>query len=186
MAGMLATLLLATTPTFAQSAFDGAPPSPFWGNFQWGLTFLQRSGAAMEELNSSSQYWRIAGGMRLHPEWMIGIGTHDVPLASYNKLSQLYATVLFNPDRGPWVYEAALGKAKYRAAYSDGLGSTLHERHSGLSISLGAGYDWTPSIRDIHVGARLNLEYSRLGQADLGPGSFNHSRLSLGVSASFY
>jgi hypothetical protein len=49
------------------------------------------------------------------------------------------------------------------------------------------GRDWTPGgIDDVHLGVRLNYEYSRLGAAHTGPGSFNHSRLSLGFSASFY
>jgi hypothetical protein len=184
-------LLMSATPAaFAQSAFDGMKASPIWGNFQWGLSFLQRHGAAMKELNSSSQYWRIAGGMRISEEWLVGVGTQRVPLSRYNGMSQLFGTVIFNPDQGPLLYEAGLGKARYRATYvlatTDGAGLRLYERHSGLAVNLGVGYDWTPKIEDVHFGVRLTYEYSSLGHADLGPGSFNHSRLSLGFSASFY
>lgn len=169
----------------ADSAWDGMSASPVWGNFQWGKTYLQRDGAAMEELDSTSQYWRIEGGMRLNREWMVGIGTQHVPMANYNRLRQVYGTVVFNPDRGRWLYQAGVGKAKYLARYSTG-GPIIYERHSGLALNLAVGLDWTPKIEDVHFGARLNYEYSRLGDADLGPGSFNHSRISIGVSASFY
>jgi hypothetical protein len=187
-AGMvLAVLLLgaATPVAFADSAFDGMSASPVWGNFQWGLAFVQRHGQALRELDSSSQYWRIEGGMRLNKEWMVGIGTQHIPLAYYNRLRQLYGTVVFNPDRGPWLYEAGLGKAKYKATY-DGGGFPLYEKHSGLAVNLGVGFDWTPKIEDAHFGVRATWEYSALGHADLGPGTLNHSRISVGASASFY
>jgi len=159
--------------------------SPVWGNFQWGRAYLQRHGAALKELDSSSEYWRIEGGMRLNKEWMVGVGTQHVPLSFYNRLTQLYGTVVFNPGRGRWLYEAGLGKAKYKAGYSTG-GPPVYERHSGLAVNAGVGLDWTPKIEDVHFGARLTWEYSALGKADLGPGTFNHSRVSIGVSASFY
>lgn len=170
---------------FADSAWDGMSAAPVWGNFQWGLAFVQRHGAALQALDSSSQYWRIEGGMRLNKEWMVGVGTQHVPLSRYNRLTQLYGTVVFNPDRGPWLYQAGLGKARYSATYDSG-GVPAYEKHTGLAVNLGVGFDWTPKIEDVHFGARLTYEYSRLGQADLGPGSFNHSRISVGMSASFY
>jgi hypothetical protein len=184
---VLAVLMLAAVApgAFADSAFDGMSASPVWGNFQWGLAFVQRHGAAMQELDSSSQYWRIEGGMRLNEEWMVGVGTQHVPLSRYNRLRQLYGTVVFNPGRGPWLYEAGLGKAKYKATYDAG-GLPVYEKHSGLAVNLGVGFDWTPKIDDVHFGVRATYEYSSLGHADLGPGSFNHSRVSIGASASFY
>lgn len=178
-------LAAAAPSAFAESAFDGMSASPVWGNFQWGLAFVQRHGAALQELDSSSEYWRIEGGMRLNKEWMIGVGTQHIPLSFYNRLRQVYGTVVFNPGRGPWLYEAGLGQAKYRAVY-DGGGIAVYERHSGLAVNLGVGLDWTPKIEDVHFGARVTYEYSHLGRADLGPGSFNHSRVSVALSASFY
>ncbi len=183
----LAVLLLgaAAPSAFAESAFDGMSASPIWGNFQWGQAFVQRHGVALQELDSSSQYWRIEGGMRVNKEWMVGIGTQHVPLSFYNRLTQIYGTVVFNPGRGPWLYEAGLGKAKYRAVY-DGGGGALYERHSGLAVNVGAGLDWTPKIEDVHFGVRVTYEYSGLGRADLSSGTLNHSRVSVGFSASFY
>ena len=183
---VLAICLLGSAPAaLAQSAFDGMRASPVWGNFQWGLAFVQRHGAALQELDSSSQYWRIEGGMRLNKEWMVGIGTQHVPLAFYNRLRQVYGTVIFNPGRGPWLYEAGVGKATYKATY-DGGGAPVYERHSGLALNVGVGLDWTPKIEDVHFGVRATFEYSRLGHADLFPGTLNHSRVSVGFSASFY
>jgi hypothetical protein len=53
-------------------------------------------------------------------------------------------------------------------------------------VNLGVGFDWTPKIEDAHFGVRATWEYSALGHADLGPGTLNHSRISVGASASFY
>jgi len=176
----------AATCAHADSAWDGMSASPVWGNFQYGVAFLQRHGEAMRELDSSSQYWKLEGGMRLNKEWLVGVGTQHIGLANYNRLSQLYGTVLFNPDRGRWLYQAGLGSARYSASYATMGGIPLEEKHKGLAVNLGVGLDWTPKIEDIHFGARLTYEYSDLGAASLGPGSFNHSRLSLGFSMSFY
>ncbi len=94
--------------------------------------------------------------------------------------------MLFYPDRSPWLFQAGLGSAKYSASYSSLSGSPLEEKHTGLALNLGVGWDWTPSIQDAHFGVRLSYEYSRLGASSTVPGSFNHSRLSLAGSMSFY
>jgi hypothetical protein len=168
---------------YADSAFDGMSASPVWGNFQWGLVAIQRSTVAMDNVDSHDTYWRLEGGMRMARDWLVGVGTQRISLNSIEKLSQVYGTAIFNPGRGPWLYQAGLGSARYAFA----SGSFFEEKHQGLAVDLGVGRDWSPGgIDDVHLGVRLVYEYSRLGAADNGPGSFNHSRLSLGFSASFY
>jgi hypothetical protein len=167
----------------ADSAFDGAPPSFVWGNFQYGLTELQTHGAAMDGIKSSSEYWRIEGGVRVNREWLVGVGTQDVPLSSSDGLSQLYVTALFNPGRGHWIYQAGVGSSSYTADDD----SPFKAKYKGTGAQLGAGYDWTVGgIEDVHLGMRLNFEYSWLGDRNDGSGSLNHSRISFGFSASFY
>lgn len=166
----------------AESAFDGMAPAPVWGNFQWGLVAIQRRTAAMDDVDSHDTYWRLEGGLRVRGDWLVGVGTQHISLNSSQDLSQLYGTVLFIPHRGPWLVQAGVGSAKYSNS-----GLIPEEKYRGLALDLGVGRDWIPGgIDDLHLGVRLTYEYSRLGAADDGTGSFNHSRLSLGFSASFY
>jgi hypothetical protein len=185
----------------AASAWDGLPASPVWGNVQYGMNYLQRNSDAMKAVDGSNAYWKLEGGMRLAKEWLAGIGFQEIAVSSdtcslveiqffgcedkSEKLTQWYATVVFNPRRGKWLYQAGLGRAKY----SNTFDTTTFERekHKGLGLHLGAGFDWTPqSIDDVHIGARLTYEYARLGQHSDGLGSYAHSRLSVGFSLSFY
>ncbi len=147
------------------------------------MTLLQTHGAAMEGIHSRSEYWRLEGGMRVNRDWLVGVGTQDVPLTSHDGLSQLYATALFNPGRGHWIYQAGVGSSTYSADDD----STLKAKYKGVGAQVGAGYDWTVGgIEDVHLGMRLNLEYSWLGDRNDGAGSLDHSRVSFGFSASFY
>lgn len=176
--------LLLPLPANAGSAWDGMAPSPVWGGVQYGLEMLQPDGAAQEDIKKSSTYWKVEAGGRLNREWLLGVGTQEISLASYNKINQLYGTVIYNPGRGPWLYQASLGQATYKVNF---LGSEFDEKYSGPGAQLGVGYDWTPqSIDDAHLGLRLTFEYSWLGQRDGGVGSLNHSRVGLGFSISFY
>jgi hypothetical protein len=128
--------------------------------------------------------------MRVFGNWLVGVGTQQISLNSSAKLSQVYGTVLFNPARGPWLLQAGAGSARYAYSYALFNGSSFVEakdKYKGLALNLGVGRDWVPGgIDDVHLGVRLTYEYSRLGAANFGPGSYNHSRLSLGLSASFY
>jgi hypothetical protein len=167
----------------AQSAWDGMRPSPVWGDVQWGLVQIYPRTSAMEGMDKSDTFWKLEGGMRLWRGWLVGVGYQRIDLNSIEHLSQAYGTVLFNPGRGPWVFQAGLGQAKY--SFDGGF---FEEKLKGLAVNLGAGYDWTPaSIDDVHFGVRVTYEYSRLGAAEaFAPGSFNHSRVSFGLTASFY
>jgi hypothetical protein len=171
----------------AASAWDGMAPPRVWGNFQYGLEMLQSRGDAMYDIDKSSVYWKIEAGMRVNRDWLVGVGVNGIPLDSANKMTQLYGTAIFNPGRGPWLYQVALGQATYQVNVG---GKTFDEKYSGLGAQLGVGRDWTPaSIDDVHLGVRLTFEYSWLGARDEGfgvGGSLNHSRVSLGFSMSFY
>jgi hypothetical protein len=172
-----------TLHAHAGSAWDGMAPSRVWGNFQYGLEMLQPHGSAMNDIDKSSEYWKLEAGMRVGKDWLVGAGVHGIPLASANKMTQLYGTAIFNPGRGPWLYQAALGSATYKVNFS---GSDFDEKYSGLGAQLGIGRDWTPaSIDDAHLGVRLTFEYSWLGER-AGGGSLDHSRVGLGFSMSFY
>ncbi len=73
------------------------------------------------------------------------------------------------------------------STYSANDDSPLKAKYKGVGAQLVAGYDWTVGgIEDVHLGMRLNLEYSWLGDRNDGAGSLDHSRLSFGFSASFY
>ncbi len=168
----------------AASAWDGMAPSRVWGNFQYGLEMLQPDGDAQEDIEKSSNYWKLEAGGRVTRDWLVGAGTQSISLASFNKITQLYGTVIYNPERGPWLYQAALGQSTYKVNFA---GSDFDEKYSGPGAQLGVGYDWTPrTIDDAHFGVRLTFEYSWLGQRDGGVGSLDHSRVSLGFSMSFY
>jgi hypothetical protein len=167
----------------AQSAWDGMRPSPVWGDVQWGLVKLYPKTQAMQGMDKSDTFWKLEGGMRVWRGWLVGVGYQRIDLNSFEHLSQVYGTVLFNPGRGPWLFQAGVGQARY--SYDGGF---FEEKLKGLAVNLGGGYDWTPaSVDDVHFGVRVTWEYSRLGPAEaFAPGSFNHSRLSFGLSASFY
>jgi hypothetical protein len=172
----------------ADSAFDGMSASPVWGNFQWGLVAIESKPEV--NLDSHDTYWRLEGGVRVSRNWLVGVGTQEISLNSSEKLSQLYGTVLFKPDRGPWLFQAGAGSARYSRKIAIFNGTSFVEgkdKYKGLAVDLGVGRDWSPGgIDDVHLGVRLNYEYSGLGASRTGPGSYNHSRLSLGFSASFY
>jgi hypothetical protein len=168
----------------AASAWDGMAPSPVWGDVQYGLEMLQPDGAAQEDIKKNSSFWKVEAGGRLNREWLVGAGTQAISLESFNKITQLYGTVIYNPGRGPWLYQAALGQATYKVNFS---GRDFDEKYTGPGAQLGVGYDWTPdTVNDVHLGMRLTFEYSWLGQRDGGLGSLNHSRVGLGLSISFY
>jgi len=174
----------------ADSAFDGMSVSPVWGNFQWGLVSIQGKTEAMDNVDSHDTYLRLEGGVRAYGNWRVGVGMEQISLNSSAKLSQLYGTVLFNPARGPWLVQGGVGSARYSYSFQYFNGSSFVEdkdKYKGLALNLAVGRDWIPGgIDDVHLGVRLNYEYSRLGAAHFGPGSYNHARLGLGFSASFY
>jgi hypothetical protein len=164
----------------AQSAWDGMRPSPVWGDVQWGPVKLYPKNDGMDKTDT---FWKLEGGMRVWRGWLAGVGYQRIDLNSIENLSQAYATVLFNPGRGPWLFQAGLGQARYSLDVG-----FLKEKLTGLAVNLGAGWDWTPAtIDDVHFGIRVTYEYSRLGKAEnFAAESFDHSRVSFGLSASFY
>lgn len=194
-------LLWAAQGASAATAWDGLPASPVWGNVQYGMNYLQRRSDAMKAIDGSNQYWKLEAGMRVAKQWLAGIGYQEIAISSdecsqlevvlfgcedrHEKMTQLYATVVFNPRGSIWVYQAGLGTTKYSNTFN--ASSQGPEKHKGLGVQLGAGLDWTPkTVDDVHVGVRLTYEYADLGQNSVGLGSYAHSRLSIGLSLSFY
>lgn len=199
---LLAGVLLAMAQTApAATAWDGLPASPVWGNVQYGMNYLQRNSDAMKAIDGSNQYWKLEGGMRVARQWLAGVGYQEIAISSYQcstseivllgcedrheKMTQFYATVVFNPRGSIWVYQAGLGTTRYSNTYDANTQGS--EKHKGLGVQLGVGLDWTPkSIDDVHAGVRVTYEYADLGQNSAGLGSYAHSRLSIGLSLSFY
>jgi hypothetical protein len=208
---LMACMSAVAQPTTAQTRREERGGPLFWGGMQLGNATLRRNKDAVQGLNRNNFYGNIQVGLRLNPDWLVGIEVGGItlenipcppqePESSCEVLSRgfgnAYGTVVFNPRQGRWLLQASFGEATYSVDEITGVnldgyasyieyGKSLYSRE-GWGAKLGIGYDWSRAGALTHYGLRAGYEYVRFNMPAGEIDALSYSGLVLSFSVSWY